>query len=73
MWRYCLARLLEKGKGDLPLHAREIIQELIEGFATLEVVEQILHRHTSACENRHTALYLRIDRDKCTAHDMMIR
>jgi len=63
MWRYSLARLLKNSYSDLPSHAGEVLEELIEGIPTFEVIEKVLDRHSSASEDRHTALNLRIDRD----------
>lgn len=65
MWCYSLARLLKNGNGDLPLHAGEVLEELIKGITAFKVVEQILDWYASAKKQaRPPPLNLRIDRDE---------
>lgn len=73
MRRHCLARLLEDSNGGFPRNARKIIEKLIQGFTSLEVVKQIFHWHTCASENRHAALDFRVDCDSVLDHRVMIR
>ena len=72
MWRYCLARLLKNGNGDLPFHAGEVLEKPIEGVPALKVGKQILDRHPSAGEHRDTALNLGVDRDESVTHSTAI-
>src|SRR3954451_2406552 len=44
-------RELQDGHGLLPSHAREVIQEGVEGLSTFEIVQQSLHRHTRSHED----------------------
>jgi len=64
MWRHRLARLLQNGNGDIPRDTRKIIEELIQRLTSLKIVKQILHRHTCASKNGHTALDLWINGDR---------
>jgi len=61
MRRYGLARLLENGNGGLPRHARKIVEELIERFAALQVIKEILHRYARASKDRYPTLNPRIN------------
>jgi hypothetical protein len=61
MRRYRLARLLQKGDGDVSRDTWEIVEKLIEGLTGLKIVKKILHRHTRTGKNGRAALDLRVD------------
>lgn len=61
MRHYSFPRLFENGNRDVSLNAREVVKKLIEWFATLQVVEEILDRHAGAGKDGDTALDLWID------------
>src|SRR5205085_4725513 len=50
-----LLRELEDGHRLLTLHARKMIEELVERMATLQILDECLHWHTRTHEHRRSA------------------
>jgi hypothetical protein len=55
----CAARLLDHGDRVFARYTGKVCEEIIQGFAGLEIVEQRLHGHTPACETRLAAETIR--------------
>src|SRR6202162_1292375 len=47
----------------LTSHGGKIIQKIVEGLSTLEIVQQSLKRHTGSAENRSAPQHVRISGD----------
>jgi len=56
-------RLLERRDGQIPRNGGEIVQELFQRVATLDVVDQCLHRHARTDEDGGTPEDLGIGMD----------
>ena len=59
-----LLRQLQHGDGLIAAHRREILEKFIEGITGFEIIEQRLHRHTSADEDGRAAENLGIAMDR---------
>jgi hypothetical protein len=55
-----LFRQLQRGDRLVVSDRREVLQKLLERIARFEVVNEVLHRHSRASENRSAALHLGI-------------
>lgn len=54
MRRHCFARHLEDGNCLFALNCRKVLQEIVEPFTRLEVVEENLDRHTCFRKDRRS-------------------
>lgn len=65
-------RLVQKRDDPFAIHGRKAVQELIDGIARFEIIEQGLHWNTCSGENRSASHDFRIARDDLLLHSAII-
>jgi hypothetical protein len=59
---YGIGRKIQVGFNLPPLYGRKGIDELLDRIPTLEVIHQVVHGYACPCEDKVTAVNLRITR-----------
>src|SRR6202790_3119515 len=65
---YQVFRMLQRGDGGLTGYGRELIQKFVQGMASLEIIEQVLERHSRPPEDRGSSEDLLVPYD-----DILVR
>ena len=61
-------RLFEKTDDLCPADRREAVEKIVNGFSSLQIVEQGLHRHPSAGKHQGTAHHVGVAKDNRLFH-----